>query len=144
LTRHGLFDRKSLIARSLTPSQSSSPDPEYSQTASSLTDLQTSLDSPQHQNHDGTSSPTSYPESVWPAGGPELSIPMNDMSSRDEERPPPDEEFGDNVVNGFGTQSRGSVFLLPLCGFAVFLAPVVIVSGMTASHGDNWKLAFIG
>jgi hypothetical protein len=34
--------------------------------------------------------------------------------------------------------------LLVISGFAIFLAPIVIVSGMAASHGDNWKGAFFG
>jgi uncharacterized membrane protein len=37
-----------------------------------------------------------------------------------------------------------SILKVSLSGVAVFLAPVIIVSGMTASHGDNWKLAFVG
>jgi cytosine/uracil/thiamine/allantoin permease len=31
-----------------------------------------------------------------------------------------------------------------ICGISIFLAPVIIVSGMTASHGDGWKQMFFG
>jgi hypothetical protein len=36
------------------------------------------------------------------------------------------------------------VGFLWICGTSIFLAPIVIVSGMTASHGDDWKRIFFG
>jgi hypothetical protein len=36
------------------------------------------------------------------------------------------------------------VTFLWICGISIFLAPVIIVSGMTANHGDGWKLLFFG
>jgi hypothetical protein len=36
------------------------------------------------------------------------------------------------------------VMFLWICGISIFLSPVVIVSGMTASHGDGWKQMFFG
>jgi hypothetical protein len=41
-------------------------------------------------------------------------------------------------------QQRWQCSTLPLHASAVFLAPVIIVSGMTAVQGDKWKLMFIG
>jgi hypothetical protein len=32
--------------------------------------------------------------------------------------------------------------LLPVYG-AIFLAPIIIVLGLTASHGDSWKIMFV-
>jgi hypothetical protein len=35
-------------------------------------------------------------------------------------------------------------WLLVIAGISIFLAPIVIVSGMAASHSDNWKGTFVG
>jgi hypothetical protein len=45
------------------------------------------------------------------------------------------------------SSSHGSYqerLLLIIAAVSGFLAPIVIVSGMAASHGDNWKGAFVG
>ncbi|KAN0112333.1 hypothetical protein V8E51_005284 [Hyaloscypha variabilis] len=74
-----------------------------------------------------------------------LDIEQSDPFPREEESPPPPDEGGENNRELRSEEERHqSLFLLPLYGIAVFLGPVNIVSGMTASHGDNWKLAFVG
>jgi len=52
-----------------------------------------------------------------------------------------EDEVG-NIPVGRGNCPR--VAFLWICGTSIFLAPVVIVSGMTASHGDDWKRIFFG
>jgi len=60
--------------------------------------------------------------------------------------PPPERQIEHNITARTGEERPApqSILLLPLCGIAILLGPVNIVSGMTASHGDNWKLAFVG
>ena len=80
-----------------------------------------------------------------PPIGYRLDIEQSDPFPREEESPPPPDEGGENNRELRSEEERHqSLFLLPLYGIAVFLGPVNIVSGMTASHGDNWKLAFVG
>jgi hypothetical protein len=116
------------------------------QLASSPPDLQQPrVGNPSRQTHGETASQTNHPQIVSPVVPPESSIQLHDMSSGEaDESPPPDEDLAGNRTQWIRAESRQSIFKLPLCGVAVFLAPVIVVSGMTASHGDNWKLAFLG
>jgi len=97
------------------------------------------------QSHDGPASQLNHPPPASPPIRSAYDIELNDLSSREAERPPPPEENGDDTRAQQVGERRHKGFFPPwLCGLAVFLAPVNIVSGMTASHGDNWKLAFVG
>jgi hypothetical protein len=135
----------SLAAAGFTSPRSLSPILLLSQTTSPPPILRTSTDNQPHQSHDGGTSQTNHPRQGSPARRSEPDIELNDMSSREmEEPPPPEEEFEDTRTQRIGEERPRSIFSLPLCGIAIFLAPVSIVSGMTASHGDNWKLTFVG
>jgi hypothetical protein len=123
-------------------SPGSSPTPDHSQNAPPI--LQTSAGDLPHQNHDGGTSYANQSLQDTPIvqSGPD--IELNQISSRDVEDPaPPDGHDGHNRRRSTAERAP-SIFSLPLCGAVIFLAPVNIVSGMTASHGDNWKLAFVG
>ncbi|PMD22459.1 hypothetical protein NA56DRAFT_88118 [Hyaloscypha hepaticicola] len=136
----------SLAAECHTPSQNSEPILHYPQNVPSPPALRSSGDDPRRQNHDGDISQTNGARPGSPGRWTEPDIEMSDISLRDveSEPPPPNDESGDNITQAIRPQKVTSIFSLPLCGIAVFLAPVNIVSGMTASHGDNWKLAFVG
>jgi hypothetical protein len=51
-------------------------------------------------------------------------------------------ETVDNIPVARSNCSR--VAFLWICGTSTFLALIIIVSGMTASHGDDWKRIFFG
>jgi hypothetical protein len=115
--------------------------------ASSLQALRTSVNSPPRQSHDGGTSQANHSRPGSPSRRSAPDIELIDTSSREvEEQPPPDEAFGHNRTQSVRRGRPPCMFSLRLylCGIAVFLGPVNIVSGMTASHGDNWKLAFVG
>ena len=50
----------------------------------------------------------------------------------------------DDLPVGRRTGNCPRVAFLWICGTSIFLAPMVIVSGMIASHGDDWKRLFFG
>jgi hypothetical protein len=128
------------------PSRNSEPIVHCPQNVPSPPALRTSGDDPPRQNHDGVTSQTNGPRPGSPGRWIGPDIEMSDISLRDveSEPTPPNDEPGHNITQAISSQKVTSIFSLPLCGIAVFLAPVNIVSGMTASHGDNWKLAFVG
>lgn len=116
-----------------------------SQNTSPPPSVRASADNPPLQRHDGRTSQLnrSQPRSPYISAGPD--IELSGLSSREvEEPPPPGRGFENTRTQGLGEESYRSMFSLLLCSIAIFLAPVNIVSGMTASHGDNWKLAFVG
>jgi hypothetical protein len=135
----------SLASKGYAPSRNSEPIVHCPQNIPSPPALRTSGDDPPRQNHDGVTSHTNGPPPGSPGRWIGPDIEMSDISLRDgeSEPPPPNDEPGDNTTQAISSQKVTSMFSLPLCGIAVFLAPVNIVSGMTASHGDNWKLAFV-
>jgi hypothetical protein len=136
----------SLLADVYAPSRNLEPIVHCPQNVPSPPALRTSGDNPPRQNHDGVTSQTNGPRTGSPGRWIGPDIEMSDISLRDveSEPPPPNDDPGDNITQAVSPQKVTSIFSLPLCGIAVFLAPVNIVSGMTASHGDNWKLAFVG
>jgi hypothetical protein len=140
-----LYD-SSLAAEGYAPSQNSEQIVHCPQNVSSTPPLRTSGDDPPRQNHDGSTTQLNGPRPGSPGRRTEPDIEMSDISLRDveSEPPPPNHEPGDNTTQATSPQKVTSMFSLPLCGIAVFLAPVNIVSGMTASHGDTWKLTFVG
>jgi hypothetical protein len=115
-----------------------------SQATSLPTVLHTSADDHPLRSHDGRPVQFNSSRTGSPSIPSEPDIELNDMSVRGEEPPPPDEELGHSRTEPTMEGGRRSVLSPPLGGIALFLAPVIIVSGMTASHGDNWKLAFVG
>jgi len=137
----------SLAAEEYAPSRNSEPIVRCPQDVPSPPSSRTSVDDPPRENHNGSTTQLNDPRPGSSGGriGPDIEIEMSDISLRDveSEPPPPNDEPGDNGTQTI-THKVTSMFSLPLCGIAVFLAPVNIVSGMTASHGDNWKLAFVG
>ena len=136
----------SLAAEGYAPSRNPEPIVHCPQDVPSPPALRTSVDDPPHQNHNGSTTQLNGPGPGLPGGRIGPDIEMSDISLRDveSEPPPPNDDPGDNITQAIGPRKVTSMFSLPLCGIAVFLAPVNIVSGMTASHGDNWKLAFVG
>ena len=135
-----------LAAEGYAPSRNLEPIVHCPQDFPSPPVLRTSVDNPPRQNDNGFTTQLNGPGPGLPDGRIGPDIEMIDISLRDveSEPPPPNDDPGDNITQAISPQKVMSMFSLPLCGIAVFLAPVNIVSGMTASHGDNWKLAFVG
>ncbi|KAE9376090.1 hypothetical protein N431DRAFT_454672 [Stipitochalara longipes BDJ] len=134
----------SLFAAILTSPRNLSPNSPPSQTTLHPTVPSTIADNPPLNHQDDR--PT---QASRPPGSPPIrlrpEIEPTGLFSRDADAPPPPEEIvEDDRAQRIGEERCGSMLLLPLCGIAIFLGPVNIVSGMTASHGDNWKLAFVG
>ncbi len=136
----------SLAADEYAPSRHSEPIVHCPQNDLSTPTLQTRGDDPLRQNHDGSITQLNGPQPGPPDRWTGPDIEMSDISLRhaESEPPPPNYEPGDNITQAINPQKVTSMFSLPLCSIVVFLAPVNIVSGMTASHGDTWKLAFVG
>lgn len=145
LTNTGAFYRISLVTSSdHCISQSSPPEFEHSQGTPPPQISQGCTSGPQQQRHDGSPLQRNHLGSELPTGPSEVDIELNGMSARGEDPPPPDEEVGDSRTQSIQQTRNRSCFSLSLGGISVFLGPVNMVLGMAASHGDNWKLAFIG
>jgi len=75
----------------------------------------------------------------------EEGIQLVEIRPREEPPQPPTDPVPNHNLSNISARSQcGDVFLLSISGVAIFLAPVNIVAGMTASQGDNWKMAFVG
>jgi hypothetical protein len=125
-------------------SKSSTPTFQYLQAPPSPPALRIEAEDPPPPSNDGGILPTDAPlsESLPTQSG--RDIELNDRSSREVNgSPPSDEDVGSNRIQSIRMRRPWCTFSLLLCGIAVFLAPVNIVSGMTASQGDNWKLSFV-
>jgi hypothetical protein len=119
--------------------------PQPLQSASSPPVLQASVANSPRQSDDGGTSHMSHPLPDLPVIPSGAGIELSEMPLREmEESPPPEEQSRHDRTRSLRTEGPPRMCSHSLCGVAIFLALVNIVSGMTASHGDNWKLAFVG